>query len=319
MDHAANIIMRDIKEIADEAIEKEIDLTCVVDKTRDGSSLFQLLADRYVKLHQENSLSVHHEKKTLSHCKSDFLRMGDNTESDWIELTSQVGPINVNNHSSCTSIEAEYFRELDKQWDQIRRTPALDVTDRYAPPVVLSAILRPFLSVGSQFIFSMSPEPLLPFDLGASFPPQPSLSEAEQQKRLTRLMARLETSYKQRQTSIEGIVDLSMLQSFVQQMKENDKVIQSFENISFTSPIEPTKQASDTKAEHFGRRRKAAHTTAKGVPGSSGLFSVNQIRMVHRKSHTHDEWEKKKTKLLEWHVAEEESVQRVGIEHQRGS
>lgn len=301
--------MKEIKDIQTEASTLEIDLTHVVNKTRDGSSLFQLLADHYEKIRQEkNGTSSHHKKKNLAECRSDFLTGTGHDESDWADVTSHLRPVNVTSTSTSVTT-AEYFDELDRQWASIRRTPTLDVADKYSAPVVLSSILRPFLSMGAHFNFSMSPELRIPFDLGASYPPVPPLSEAEEQKRLKRLMSRLEALYKKRRSSTNGIVDLPMLQSFVDQMKENDKVIQSFENISYSSPIEPATSPpllGSVKTDPFGGRRRK-NTTDSKCKGT--LFSVKQLRNnVHRRSKKHDEWEKQKDHLLAWDAADEESV-----------
>jgi hypothetical protein len=306
--------MKEKEDIQKEANELEIDLTCVVNKTRDGYSLFQRLAEYREQHKRENALSLRHEKKALAECKIDYLREQDGKEADWAEIINLVRPVNT---SSQTTASASYFEELNKQWESIRRTPALDVNDQYSAPVELSAILRPFLSTGGHFNFSKSSTPLLPFDLGASYPPLPPPSEAQQEKRLKRVMSRLEVNYKRRgYTSTKGIVELSMLQSFVLQMKENDKVIQSFEQVSYLNLIEPTKPSTDSNTETFTRKnakisQEVTSSNSISTSTQSDLFLVKQVRDMHRHSEKHNAWERQHRQLLEWNDSEEGTVDLV--------
>jgi hypothetical protein len=303
--------MRELRDVAEEAGRLELDVTHVVEKSRDGVSLFlQLESLRRVQEGDKEGGGKGNEdpqceKKTLQECKDDFVRVSGNA-SEWDDLVGAMHPANVTSHTS-TAASIAYFDELDKHWDSIRRTPTLDVTDRYSAPVVLSNILRPFLSMGSHFVFSMSRQPMLPFDLGESHPPLPPLTATQQQKRLERLMKRLKNLYKSSKLPIEYEVNMSMLQSFVSQMKENEAVIDSFENVAFSSPVKPTNPTESSEMTNsFGRGRPGGQSSS-----TASLFVVKQTRTLIKRNAQQIEWEETIAKLLEWHSADDESVQLV--------
>ena len=289
------------EEVLKEALEHDIDMNYVAEKTRDGRALFDMLD----KMYDDDSYVEKVQKKSLVEVKDDMTREGIDEDYQVVILES-VRPVN-SSHAANSKQEEDYFYMLNKHWDSIKRAPTLDVTGHYCSPLDLSTILRPSLSLGNSFAFGKPIERLLHFDLGESFAPVPPITDKEVQKRLKKLMSRLQSLYDSRRKATEGVVNLDMLKSFVDQMKLNEEAINSLESCSYQTPVKPVSPAT-TQHGSFSRKKQLG-----AVASCNALVTVKQVRNIYRKSAKHDEWEKKATLLLSWYHADEKSVELVQI------
>lgn len=267
--------MNDLKAVQQEASRLEIEVYHVAEKTRDGAALFDLLREGVSE--EKKELKV----KTLEEFKEEYVQFQaliqtrEQSEASWSEITEKLCPVEITS-SSPSQATLSYFDALDKHWDLIRRTPAVDVANSYIAPVDLSSYLRPYLNGGSRFVFSFTPKQSITFNLGESFPPRPPLPDEVVNKRLRKLVKRMDGLYR------GACVDFDTLRSFVDQMNENEAVINSFSNCADFAK-QPDK------------------------------FSVRQLRMVNEREQKHREWTEREEYLLRWQASSDDEVELVQL------